>query len=138
MTDDNCIFCKIAAGEVPSYTVHESDRFVAFLDISQLSEGHTLCIPKDQVKVIWDSPDIGSYFEFVKKVGDHFLRCGFKFVDTLTMGREVPHAHVHLVPHNGDGKDWEEALAKIIENQEDPDRRISEGDAKKVLERLQF
>lgn len=138
MEKPDCIFCKIVTGDIPSYAVHENGDYLAFLDISQFSEGHTLCIPKDHITVIWDSPEIGAYFRFVREVGNHFLESGYKFVDTLTMGRAVPHAHVHLVPHNGDSKDWEEALVKIAEYQGDPKRRIDETEARKVLKKLQF
>ena len=47
--DDNCIFCKIINGEIPSYTVYEDDVVKAFLDISQGTPGHTLVIPKKHV-----------------------------------------------------------------------------------------
>ena len=47
---DNCIFCKIISGEIPSSKVYEDDKVLAFLDISQATKGHTLVIPKEHVR----------------------------------------------------------------------------------------
>ena len=49
---DNCIFCKIISGEIPSSKVYEDDKVLAFLDISQATKGHTLVIPKEHVRNI--------------------------------------------------------------------------------------
>ncbi|MCY7010019.1 HIT domain-containing protein, partial [Streptococcus vestibularis] len=49
---DNCIFCKIISGEIPSSKVYEDDKILAFLDISQATKGHTLVIPKEHVRNI--------------------------------------------------------------------------------------
>ena len=50
---DNCIFCKIASGEIPSYTIYEDDDFKAFMDISPASKGHTILIPKQHADNIF-------------------------------------------------------------------------------------
>jgi len=105
--DDNCIFCKIVEGYIPSYKIYETDNFLAFLDIAQFSEGHTLVIPKTHYRFVWDVPNIGEYFQVVQKVAQHYIKnFNFKYVDSLVYGRMVPHAHVHLVPHNGDNLEW--------------------------------
>lgn len=138
MANSDCVFCMIVNGEVPSFRIHESDDFIAVLDISQLTEGHTIVIPKVHYKTIWDVPDIGGYFEVVKKVGNHYRGLGYKYVDTLTFGRMVPHAHVHVVPHNGDSEDWKHALRVIGEFQQDSSRYPSQKEGEKLVEKFKL
>ncbi len=64
----DCIFCKIVNGEIPSNKVYEDEKFLAFLDINPLSPGHTQVIPKEHYRWVWDVPNIGEYFEVVKKI----------------------------------------------------------------------
>ena len=131
MSSDSCLFCRIAKGEIPSFKIHEDEKFLAILDISQFTEGHCLVIPKDHYETIWDFPDIGKLYDFIQKVGNNFKEKGFEYVDTMTFGRMIHHAHVHLIPHNNDNVDWKRALAVLGEYQHDPDRNPSkeEGDA---------
>jgi histidine triad (HIT) family protein len=133
-----CIFCKIVDGEIPSYKVAENDKFLAFLDISQMTQGHTLVIPKEHHQFIWDVPNAGEYFEFVQKVGNHFRNIGYKYVDTVTMGRQIPHSHVHLVPHNGDNEEWNNALKNIFDLQLDEDRRPTDEEMKITQQKFQM
>ena len=136
---DDCIFCKIVDGEIPSYKVAENDKFLAFLDISQMTQGHTLVIPKDHHEFMWDVPNIGEYFEFVKKVGNHFIdNLGYKYIDTITMGREVPHSHIHLMPHNGDNEEWNSALKNISDLQLDEDRKPTDEEMKTTQQKFQM
>ena len=98
------IFSKIVAGEIPSYTIAEDDRFFAFLDIHPLAEGHTLVIPKIETDYLFDLEDdlLGDMMIFAKKVAlaiDQTMKC--KRVGVAVLGLEVPHAHIHLVPING-------------------------------------
>jgi histidine triad (HIT) family protein len=118
----DCVFCKIVNGDIPSYKIAENEEFLAFLDICQFTPGHTLVIPKEHYHFMWDVPNIGKYFEFVKEIGNHFKDIGYKYVDTVTMGRQVPHSHIHLVPHNGDNKEWHDALQCIFDLQLDKER----------------
>ncbi len=123
---DDCIFCKIVKGEIPCYKIYEDDEFLAFLDICQFTKGHTLVIPKKHFRFIWDVDNIEGYASAVKKVCTHFNKVlGYKYVDTLSFGRMVPHAHIHIVPHNNGEDGWESALGKIAEMQLDEKRRIS-------------
>lgn len=97
------IFSKIIAGEIPSYRIHEDDRFFAFLDINPLSEGHTLIVPKIETDYLFDLEDelLGDMMVFAKKVAlaiDQTMDC--LRVGVAVLGLEVPHAHVHLVPIN--------------------------------------
>ena len=62
---ENCIFCKIVSGEIPSYKVYEDNEFMAFLDVRPLNLGHTLVIPKKHYRWVWDVPNIGEYYEVV-------------------------------------------------------------------------
>jgi histidine triad (HIT) family protein len=120
---DDCIFCKIVKGEIPAYKIAEDDDFLAFLDIAQFVEGHTLVIPKTHHRLIFDVPNIGEYFKFIKKVGNHFRDLGFKYVDTITMGRMVEHAHVHLIPYENVENEWVKSLHVIHDMQLDEKRR---------------
>ena len=64
----NCIFCKIINKEIPAEVVYEDSDFLAFLDIRPLSPGHTLIIPKQHYRWVWDVPNAGAYFEVAKKI----------------------------------------------------------------------
>jgi len=119
---DDCIFCKIIKGEIPSYKIYEDDDYFAFLDRSQFTEGHTLVIPKNHSASVWDVPNIGDYFEVIQKLGNHIKSQGYKFVDVMIFGRDVPHCHVHLLPHNGDQKDYEHVLEGLASMQGDEKR----------------
>jgi histidine triad (HIT) family protein len=95
------IFSKIIAGEIPCYKVAEDEKHLAFLDISPLTKGHTLVIPKIEVDYIFDldQTEYNSLQEFARKTalaikkGIHCKRVG-----VCVMGLEVPHAHIHLIP----------------------------------------
>jgi len=94
-----CIFCKIIKGEIPSYKIYEDKNYIAFLDINPLNPGHTLVIPKEHFRWVWDSPDIGKYFEVVQKIVKA-LRTALEteWVVAAIIGEAVEHAHVQLIP----------------------------------------
>lgn len=97
------IFTKIINGEIPCYKVAENERFIAFLDISPLTKGHTLVIPKKEVDYIFDldSQTYLGLMEFSKDVAvaiKKVIPC--KRISISVIGLEVPHAHVHLIPIN--------------------------------------
>ena len=97
------IFSKIVAGEIPSYRIHEDERYYAFLDINPLARGHTLVIPKVETDYLFDLEDdlLGDMMVFAKKVAlaiDRTMDC--KRVGLAVLGLEVPHAHIHLIPIN--------------------------------------
>ena len=95
------IFTKIINDEIPAYKVAEDDDFLAFLDVSPISEGHTLVIPKKEIDLIFDleTEDFKNLWSFAqmvaKKIGKAIpcVRVG-----VAVIGLEVPHAHIHLVP----------------------------------------
>ena len=97
------IFTKIINNEISCYKVAETDQFLAFLDINPNSEGHTLCVPKQEVNKLFDL-DKSAYtdlMEFSRKVAiaiDKAIDC--KRVGMTVIGLEVPHVHVHLIPLN--------------------------------------
>lgn len=99
---NDCIFCKISAGEAPCYKVYEDDEFIAFLDIFPVSRGHVQVIPKQHYRWVWDVPNVGTYFEVCKKVALAQQKTfGIQLVQCFTYGNEVPHAHVWIIPATG-------------------------------------
>ena len=97
------IFSKIAAGQIPSYKIAETEDFYAFLDIFPIAKGHTLVIPKKEVDYYFDLDDdlVAGLNVFAKKVAiaiKKTIPC--KRVGTTVIGLEVPHAHLHLIPIN--------------------------------------
>jgi histidine triad (HIT) family protein len=96
---EDCVFCKIARGEVPSDKIYEDDDFFAFLDINPANPGHTLVIPKNHYRWVWDVPNAGELFEVVRKVANALKRAmGTDYVVSGIAGDEINHAHVHVVP----------------------------------------
>lgn len=97
------LFSKIIAGEVPSYKIAESDKFFAFLDIFPLQYGHTLVVPKIEVDKIFDVPDdyLREMLVFAKPIAkaiEKSFHCNR--ISIVTVGLEIPHAHLHLIPIN--------------------------------------
>ena len=97
------IFSKIINKEIPCYKVAENDEFLAFLDISPNTIGHTLCIPKVEVDDILDLEEdrYKNLMLFSRKVAKsikNVIQC--KKVAISVIGLEVPHVHVHLIPIN--------------------------------------
>ncbi len=113
MLDDNCIFCKIIKGEIPSYTTYEDDDFKVILDAGPISKGHSLILPKSHYKNFYDIPEdvaVNAY-KLAKKLMVSMtqkLNCdGFNvFQNNNEAGEQtVPHFHMHLVPrYEGDRK----------------------------------
>jgi histidine triad (HIT) family protein len=97
------LFTKIIQGEIPCHKVAESDKFLAFLDIMPLKEGHALVIPKVEVDYIFDLEDdlLAEMMVFAKKVSKK-IKTAFPCnrIGVTVIGLEVPHAHIHLVPIN--------------------------------------
>jgi len=94
-----CIFCKIAKGEIPCYKVHENKNFIAFLDINPIKKGHVLIIPKQHYRWVWDVPNIDEYFQTVKEVANKMRKAlNPRLISSVVLGDEIPHAHVHLIP----------------------------------------
>jgi len=97
------LFSKIINGEIPSYKIAENEKFFAFLDIFPLQKGHTLIVPKIEVDKIFDVPDVylNELMQFAKPIAkaiESSFSCNR--VSMVTVGLEVPHAHIHLIPIN--------------------------------------
>lgn len=105
-TDDcdmeDCVFCKVVKGEIPSRKVYEDDNFLAFLDITPLNKGHVQLVPKTHYRWTWDVPNFGEYWEVARKIAQAQINgLGAKMVSFLTHGMEVAHAHIWIVPVYG-------------------------------------
>ena len=104
---ENCIFCKIAAGDVPSYKVYEDEVVYAFLDLSQVTKGHTLIIPKKHVTDIfeYDEELASAAFARIPKIA-RALEAAFPDMEGLNIlnnnkelaYQSVFHSHIHLIP----------------------------------------
>jgi len=130
MTED-CLFCKIVAGEIPCYKIYEDDKYLAFLDIYPLTPGHTLVVPKKHYRWVWDVEPAGEYFEIVTKIVKHFQKKLDKdLIVSLTYGEWVPHAHYQVIPPGG-------LLPKVMEKFSlKNEKRVSEQEAKEILQKL--
>ncbi|WP_078408569.1 HIT family protein [Priestia abyssalis] len=109
--DEQCIFCKIIRGEIPCAKVFENEHVLAFLDISQVTKGHTLVIPKIHKKDIHElTPDIASrLFEAVPQIANaikqQYEPAGLNLLNNNgeAAGQTVFHYHMHILPRYGDG-----------------------------------
>lgn len=109
----DCLFCKIAAGEIPSVKIYESDSVLAFLDISPVEKGHTLVISKraHSVGLLDTDPAIlDEVLAVARKVAQGLLDIGFGGFNVVqnnfpAAGQSVPHLHVHVIPRKADGKE---------------------------------
>ena len=102
----DCIFCKIVAGDIPASKVYEDEYFLAFLDISQVTPGHTLVIPKKHARNLLEmTPDeTAALFNIVsrvtKKVESATQPQGMNIISNMEeiAGQSVFHSHVHILP----------------------------------------
>lgn len=95
------------AGHIPSHTLYEDDKFIAFLDINPKTKGHTLLIPKEHYRWVIDVPYFGEYFETAKKVGLQLQeKLNPSYLSFQTFGIESNHAHIHIVPFYDMTEDW--------------------------------
>jgi histidine triad (HIT) family protein len=119
---ENCIFCKIAKKEIPCFEVYEDEKFLAFLDINPRNPGHTLVIPKEHFRWVWDVPYLGEYFKVAGKIAKAIQKAmKTDFVVSFIIGEEIPHAHIHLVPRfleDGHGALIDLSLIRKIDNSE--------------------
>lgn len=96
---DSCIFCNIVAGKIPAHVVYEDASFFAFLDINPVSPGHTLVIPKQHYRWVWDVPNTGAYFDIATYIARAQKKAfGVDCVISKIEGKEVPHAHIWVFP----------------------------------------
>ena len=126
MKDTNCIFCKIANGEIPSSTIYEDEDFRVFLDLGPAAKGHALIVPKEHYANIYEMSDelCGKVFVLAKRLATHMtevLKCdGFNIAQNNgpVAGQTVFHFHLHLIPrYEGDaaGFGWNPGSAEMNE-----------------------
>ena len=106
MKDANCIFCKIAGGEIPSKTLYEDDDFRVILDLGPATRGHALILPKEHYADLYELPEdtAGEAMKLAKKMAAKMterLACkGFNLVQNNgeIAGQTVFHFHMHMIP----------------------------------------
>ncbi|HFI0106220.1 TPA: HIT family protein [Streptococcus suis] len=111
----DCIFCKIVAGEIPASKVYEDDHVLAFLDITQVTKGHTLVIPKKHYRNVleMDAEVAGQVFTVIpalaRQLKEKLGASGLNIVNNNeeAAGQTVFHTHIHLLPRfdKNDGLD---------------------------------
>jgi histidine triad (HIT) family protein len=107
---EECIFCKIVKGEIPSNKVYEDDDILAFLDIAPVNPGHTLVIPKTHYKNLEEIPKdlLANLILVVKKVGLGIKKgipsegYNIGLNNDPASGQVVPHLHFHIIPRKTD------------------------------------
>jgi len=113
MKKDDCIFCRIACGEIPSKTLYEDEQFRVILDLGPATKGHALILPKDHAANLYELPEetAAAVMRLAKKMALKMrdkLHCdGLNLVQNNgeTAGQTVPHFHLHLIPrYKGDGQ----------------------------------
>jgi len=130
---ENCIFCKIVKGEIPSSKVIDDDKIIAFLDINPVNKGHILIIPKEHFETLLDIPEniCKEMINSAKTVGKILRKVlnahGFNLImnNFPASGQEVPHAHLHVIPRfDDDGlKHW-------------PSKKYDEGEMASLQEKI--
>ena len=104
--EKDCLFCKIIRGEIPSYTVFENDDVKAFLDISQVTKGHTLIIPKKHLVNLFDysQEDAARFLQYIpvvaqaiKKSDPTIKGLNVEVNNGEIAGQVVMHSHIHLI-----------------------------------------
>jgi histidine triad (HIT) family protein len=126
------VFSKIIQGEIPCHKIAETDKYIAFLDVSPVAKGHTLAVPKCEVDYIFslDADTLSGLVLFAQKVAAALKKSiACKRIGVAVIGLEVPHAHIHLVPLNSENDmdfkksrlqfsqaEYEEIAANIREN----------------------
>lgn len=134
MKDNNCIFCKIANGEIPSATLYEDGDFRAILDLGPATKGHTLILPKQHYANLFELSDDASekVLKVAKKVGDALVKgLGAEGMNMIQnngelAGQTVMHYHVHLIPRYKDGPQL--SLWKP--------EKLDDEDAKEIVEKV--
>ncbi|MDO8656773.1 MAG: HIT domain-containing protein [Nanoarchaeota archaeon] len=98
---DNCIFCKIIKGEIPTHALYENEFVIAFPDIHPEAPGHTLVIPKDHHKWFYEIPgNIANEWFSAAQMLALKLKEEYRsdYVELKIIGIDIPHAHIHLIP----------------------------------------
>lgn len=122
---NDCLFCKIVKGEIPSYTIYEDDLIKVFLDINPTTNGHALIIPKNHYTNFLDlNNELVMHIENVKKdLYNSFkekLNCkGITFIQNNELGQEIKHFHIHAIPRYSDDNLLIRTSKKNLKNAEE-------------------
>ena len=113
MSENDCVICKLVAGELEVTIIHEDDVCVAFMDIQPINPGHALVVPRRHAPALADleAEDGAQIFRVAQHVAAALRRCGVKcegvnffLADGEAAGQEVFHVHLHVFPrYSGDG-----------------------------------
>ena len=113
MKDDNCIFCKLANGIIPTNSIYEDENFNVILDAGPATKGHALILPKEHYRNIYELPEdtAAEVFKLAKRMAETMTKKlnadGFNIVQNNeeVAGQSVFHFHMHLIPrYKGDGQ----------------------------------
>lgn len=122
---EDCIFCKIIEGEIPSYKVYEAENVVAFLDANPVSKGHTLVLPKKHAENIHDAEKMNYLWDGIVEVADAvkaaFEPEGINIIQNNgeVAGQEVFHLHFHVIPrYDGSEIDLDYNRSKLQDGEE--------------------
>lgn len=129
---DNCLFCKIIKGEMPSFKVYEDKNFISFLTIGPVNKGHTLVVPKKHYETLLDidKDKLGKLMGVVQKVTIAVIKVtkaeGFNvhINNKRAAGQLIDHLHIHIIPrYRNDGlKHWIQSSY----NKGEPEKIVSE------------
>ena len=138
MKDTNCIFCKIANGEIPSKTLYEDEDFRVILDLGPASKGHALILPKNHYANLYELPEetAGEVMKLAKRMAAQMterLGCeGFNLVQNNgeLAGQTVFHFHMHLIPrYREDGQKIGWKPQEVSQEELEETRKQITGDA---------
>ncbi len=130
MSEDDCLFCKMVAGQIPVAKIYEDETVLAFLDIGPISDGHTLVIPKQHFERLHNCPSellglVGSRLgKIAGAVAAAMNSDGYNVLcnNGRAAGQFIGHLHFHIIPRNaGDGLfdhwpayEYEQGIIEII------------------------
>lgn len=127
---ENCIFCKIINGEIPSYTVYENEKVKVFMDINPIAKGHLLVIPKEHYTNLMDidNETLSVIDDVIRELYPNLkekLGCeGLTRMQNNELGQEVKHYHMHLIPRYQNDNNTPEVNAEAKKSVEDTFRSI--------------
>lgn len=127
MKEKDCIFCKITNKQIPSKIVFENDLNLAFLDISPISNGHTIVVPKNHYSNLEDIPDyeLTELYKVVKSLAtmihDKLKIDGYNILQNnfTAAGQVIKHFHVHIIPRNFDDEKFRIKIPRTHASEED-------------------
>ena len=129
-----CIFCKIIEGEIPSSKVYEDDEFLAILDLSQTTKGHTLVMPKKHYANILEMPsdEVGKLMSKTQLIAKKIVKnmnakgCNILINTSKEAGQTIEHTHVHIIPRYSED---DSIKIEFSENKEDLNAILRQIDA---------